>query len=477
MTGGFRAGTSGTPGSLRRRGSLSAWITACVFLGAFVYRSAWLRDARFHPDESTVLWMALDAVRHVQLPDHGLVSSYHVFQPPGLVWVTMPFVALGGGRPEFVIVAFALLNAAAIAFLVATVGRFWGLLYAAALGSFLVVGPDAFFSAFVWHPSLYTGAMALMLGAGIRLGRGSAWWALPLVAVPGLYALIHYSGFILYAPAVVLLALSRRRWRSLTVPVLSGLVLVACAWGPFLSFEIDRGWTDLTTLADTADSSSTVGAKLHERLSAFVFAISHLGQSLDGAVHLTGVIWALVLFAFLIAVVRRRWRDPGFVVPATTLASGVTAQVVVDQGERLDVLLMWLVPLYALAAWGVVQTVELARLAGARRPLAPAVAVVVVALVAVFGSIDLANRVRSIPYEERLSEKWRAARADVPVRYDAGLHPASSVNRFYLPCDPPWDWGSEIWYLEEVLHSGSGRKAAVEGGAFRWREGPPCLRR
>jgi hypothetical protein len=462
---------------LRRRSVLSACITGVVFVGALVYRSAWLRDARFHPDESTILWMALDAVRDLQLPDHGLVSSYHVFQPPGLVWMTMPFVALGGGRPEVVIVAFALLNAAAIAFLVATVGRFWGLLYAAVLGSFLTVGPDAYFSAAVWHPSLYTGAMALMLGAGIRLGRGSAWWALPLVAVPGWYALIHYSGFIVYAPAVVLLALSRRKWRILIVPVLSGVVLVACAWGPFLSFEIGREWRDLTTLADTADSSSTVGAKLRERFSAFVFAVSHLGQSLDGAVHLTGVIWALVLLAFLIAVIRTRWRDPGFAVPAATLVSGVTAQVVVDQGERVDVLLVWLVPLYALAAWAVVQTVELARLARARRPFAPALAVVVVVLVAVLGSIDLANKVRSIPYEERLSDKWRAARADAPVRYDAGVRPASSLNRFYLPCDPPWDWGSEIWYLEEVLHSGSGRRAAVEGGAFRWRAGPPCIRK
>ena len=115
----------------------------------------------------------------------GLVSSCDVFQPPGLVWVTLPFVALGGGRPEVVIVGFGLLNAVAIAFLVATVARFWGLIYAAVLGSFLVVGPDAFVSALVWHPSLYTGAMALMLTAGIRLRRGSAWWAAVLVVVPG----------------------------------------------------------------------------------------------------------------------------------------------------------------------------------------------------------------------------------------------------------------------------------------------------
>jgi hypothetical protein len=340
------------------------------------------------------------------------------------------------------------------------------------------VGPDAFYSASVWHPSLYTGAMALMMTAGIRLRRGSAWWALVLVVVPGLYALIHYSGFILYGPALALFVLSRRSWTSLIAPISSGAVLVACAWGPFLSFEIGRDWKDLTTLLDAADSSSSVGAKLHDRYSALVFAVSHLGESLRGAAHLTGVIWALVLVAFLIAVVRRRWGDPGFAVPAAVLASGVAAQVVVNQGERSDVLIVWLVPVYALAAWAVVQTVELTRLAVARRPVAPALVVVVVVtvLIAALGSIDLANEIRFTRDDERLSEKWRAARADTPVSYDAGVNPASA-NRFYLPCDPPWDWGSEIWYLKEVLNPGSGRRAAAEGGAFRWREGPPCTLR
>ena len=181
-------------GSAVRPTALSTWLTGAVFFCAFVSRAAWYHRAPMHPDETTVLWMALDAVRDLHLPDHGLISSLHVFQPPGLVWVTLPFVALGGGRPEVVIVGFALLNAAAIAFLVATVARRWGLLYGSALGAFLVVGPDAFYSAWVWHPSLYTAAVALMLAAGIRLRDGSRWWASVLVAIPGLYGLVHYSG-------------------------------------------------------------------------------------------------------------------------------------------------------------------------------------------------------------------------------------------------------------------------------------------
>jgi 4-amino-4-deoxy-L-arabinose transferase-like glycosyltransferase len=460
-----------------RRWPLSTWLTGAVFLGAFLSRSVWLPDAPFHPDESTVLWMALDAVRHPQLPDHGLISSYDAYQPPGLVWVTMPFVALGGGRPEVVIVGFALLNAAAIAFLVATVARFWGLVYAAVLGSFLVVGPDAFFSAWVWHPSLYTGAMALILTAGIRLRHGSAWWAVLLAAVPGLYALIHYSGLVLFGPALALLVLSRQRWTSLILPVLSGTALAACAWGPFLAFESDRNWVDLDTIAGSADHASTFGAKLHERLTALGFAVSHLGQSLHGSVLLTPVIWAMVLSAFLIAVTRRRWREPGFALPAAVLASGLAVQVAANQGGRADVLMLWLVPLYALAAWAVVQTIDLTRVAVAGHAAAPTIAGVVAVLVLTIGSIDLAHAISATPGNQTLSEKWRAARADTPVRYDAGVHPGLSANTLYLPCDPPYDWGSEIWYLEEVLHPRSGLRAAVEGGAFRWRKGPPCTTR
>jgi hypothetical protein len=57
-----------------------------------------------------------------------------------------------------------------------------------------------------------------------------------------------------------------------------------------------------------------------------------------------------------------------------------------------------------------------------------------------------------------------------------GHDPARSINQYYLPCDPPYDWGSEIWYLEEALHPGTGIAAGTQGGAFRVRAQPPCER-
>lgn len=444
-----------------------SWVTGTVLVGAFLSRSVWVSEAPFHPDESTVLWIALDAVRDTVIPDHGLISSYRVYQPPGLVWVTMPFVAVGGGRPELVIVGFAMLNAAAIALLVATVARAWGPLYAAVLGLFLIVGPDAWFSALVWHPSLYTAAMCLALTAGIRLPIGSRWWAAVLVAVPGLYALIHYSGVILFAPALALLVLSRRAWKQLVPPAAAALGVVVCAWVPFLAFEVGRDWVDLRTIVGEGDSAGSLWQEIDGRFSNLLFALTHLGQEDHDPVGLTWVLWPLVVLAVVIAVARGQWRDTAFLLPAVVVATGVLAQVVANQGERQDVLMLWLVPMYALAAWATMQVASLPRYNLGRR----AVMAAVVVLVAVVGSVDLVRAVRATPENQRLSEQWHAARTGAPVTYLAGVDPLESANTFYLPCDPPYDWGSEVWYLREVLRRGSGLSDAAEGGAFRWRAG------
>jgi hypothetical protein len=137
-----------------------------------------------------------------------------------------------------------------------------------------------------------------------------------------------------------------------------------------------------------------------------------------------------------------------------------------------DVLMLWHVPLYALSAWAIVQLVELTREAFAKRAALVVTAGFVV-LVLVVGSSDLANSIRAVPYADRLNAKWEVARVNPPnERYLASAYPRQSDNRFYLRCDPPYDRGSEIWYLEEVLKPGTGWADAVQNHAFRLR--PSC---
>jgi hypothetical protein len=265
----------------------------------------------------------------------------------------------------------------------------------------------------------------------------------------------------------------RQQLRPLTAASIGVLV----AWTPFLSFQVDRGWVDVRTILGAADSSGSFTDRIEGRLDDLELAVTHLGQSLHEAVWLTPVLWAGLFGAMVIAAVSRRWRDPGFALPAAMLAAGLAAQVVTDQGERTDVLLLWLLPLYALTAWATAQLPPSTTIFGRRLGAVSAASLVVVAVVAIAGSVDLARAVRATPEEHRLGAQWRAARAAEPVLYDAALHPEISANRFYLPCDPPYDWGSEIWYLQEVLRPGAGNEAAAEGGAFRARPGPPCASR
>src|SRR5262249_3223637 len=152
-----------------------------------------------------------------------------------------------------VIASFAALNAVAIGFLVFTIAQRWGIRAAIAIGVLCAVGPDAFISYWIWHPSLYSGALALLLTAGIRLRDGSVWWGAVVTALPLVYALIHYSGFALVGASLFLLVASRRRLRDLAMAAAVGLAAAAVAWVPFLIFEGHRGFSDFWTIVHGVD--------------------------------------------------------------------------------------------------------------------------------------------------------------------------------------------------------------------------------
>jgi hypothetical protein len=325
--------------------------------------------------------------------------------------------------------------------------------------AFAVVGPDAFMSGWVWHPSLYTGAMALLLAGGIRLRSGSRWWAAVIVAIPGAYALMHYSGFVLYGAAAVALLASRRP-RDLWLPIVAGVAVSALAWAPFLVFEAHHHWSDFHTISNSADPAQSLEARVRERASGTRFAFRHLGQALHGPVLLTPVIVLLALAACIQALVRRTLTFP-VAIGAGVVLAGVAAQVAANMALRTDVLMLWLLPLYLLAAWFVTQT---------RWPAVSAVAIVAIL---VLGSIDLSRAVADTAADHTLSAEWAAARAARPVRYDN----ASVINALYLPCDPPWGWGAETWYLQEVNRRGAGVAAAARANAWGSRTGVCYSRR
>jgi hypothetical protein len=371
-------------------------------------------------------------------------------------------------------VAFGLLNPAAIAFLTLTVARYWSVVQAIVMSAFFVAGPDARMSTWIWHPSLYTAAISLLIAAGIRLRFGSRWWAAVIVAIPGLYGLIHYSGFVLFGPALAVLVLSRRRWRELVVPAATGLAFSLVAWVPFFVFEDHHGWADLRTIVNAPNGHRSLLGKVHQRATGALFALVHLGRGLHSRVHLTPFILAGTVGALLLAV-RRRSTDAAVLVPATVIATGLAIQVATNEGHRTDVLMLWLPPLYALCGWTVSQ---LCGIIGARVHALPArtVALVItagaVSILLLAGAFDLRLAIKSASPDQTLGYQLAAARAYAPVDYRSHY-----VDSLYLPCDPPYDWGSETWYLEEEEHPGTGIEAAIRAGAFSERHGTCKSRR
>ena len=425
-----------------------------AFFAALLSRTVWLPYAPLTPDPATTLWMALDGVRNGILPDHGLVSSYHAFQPPGLVWLSMPFVALGGGRPELTMIVFGAINAGSIALLVVTIARRWGNRIAVPAAAFFAVGPDVYMSPMVWHPSLFTAAACLVLTSGIRLRLGSIWWALPLAATPGMYGLIHYSGLALYGPSLALMVTARRRAPKLLLPLFLAAGVTALGWLPFFAFESSRDWVDISTILNSADQQPGLVGKVMDRSRGAIKAVLHLGQGWHGAVFLTPVLVGLPVLALVVCWRRRRIDEP-VAVAALLIASGIATQVVANMGARYDVLLLWLPGLYLLASWFIAQLPN---------RTVPLVLSVVVGL----GVSSLVRAVNSTPESQTLSAVWATVDASPSQTYQ-DLY---SLNSIYLPCDPPYTWGVESWYLREARNSGAGTRAAVRAGAFRDRSAP-----
>jgi hypothetical protein len=343
--------------------------------------------------------------------------------------------------------------------LVVTVARRWGYPMAIIAAVFFVVGPDVVMSPMIWHPSLYTAATCLVLTAGIRIRDGSAWWALPLALVPGLYALIHYSGLVLYGPTLALLLLSRRRPRDLVTPVLVAAAATLLAWVPFLRFELDRDWVDLRQILHASDQATGLH-KITGRGRGGIEAMLHLGQGWHGVVLLTPLLVGLPVLAILLMAWRRRLEE-AVVLPAAVVMSGLAVQVLANMGSRFDVLLLWLPALVLLSAWVVTQIPW--------RAAAP----IGTALVLVLGATSLVRAIGDTPHDQTLS----AVSAQADRRPSLTYQDLFTLNGVYLPCDPPYTWGSETWYLEEADHAGAGVAAAGHAGAFRdrsascgWRE-------
>jgi hypothetical protein len=440
---------------LRNQATGSLWtprrIAILAFAGSLAVRLVRLPDTHFARDQAVALWMALDAVRQGSLPDHGLVASYLAFEPPGLQWLMMPAVLVGGGQPVAVMTWFALLASAGVSVLVWTVARYYGTRLALILGALLATNPaDALAPALLWHVSLYVPAVSLMLAAATHLALGgSARWALVLGAVPFFYSLIHYVGLLL-APIAVLLV-PHSRWRVISRPLACGALVGLFAWLPFLRFESSRNWSDLRIVLFSPGLGPDPTAASADRLEALVMAVQAWGTGRwiePGRVSLLLLVLGVAGLAYALC---RRERLS--VLAGLVLALGTLMQAAAGMGLRSDITMLWNTPLLVLAASAL-----------ARMPMQLVARGVLGLLVA--GNAYLVNKTHDemLVRGDSLAHNWaRAEMGDRWMRSAEDMARTPPEAAVYLPNDPPVvaGTGSEVWYLRDLLEPSAGRRAAA----------------
>ena len=343
------------------------------------------------------------------------------------------------------------------------------------MSAFFVVGPDAAMSTWIWHPSLFSGAISLLIAAGIRLRSGSRWWASVVVVIPWAVRTAPLLGVRAIWIRSRPVGPSRCRWSDLAVPVLTGLAVALVAWIPFLLFENRRGWSDFRTIANATDAHRSVFGKLLERLHEIPFVLVHLGRGLHSRVHLTPLILAGALGALWFAV-RRRSTDAAVMVPVVVLAGGGRGR---GRDER-----RWADGRpHALAASALpCCAAGQSPVAAPRRERACARTVPRDSPAVDHGRRDCRRarrrRARSAPGHHRHASREHT-RVSTECRTATTRRSTTwrATPTLDLPCDPPYDWGSETWYLEERAHPGTGIRAATRGRAFAVRHGTCPSRR
>lgn len=231
-----------------RRVNLDGPVWAGLAMGVSAFLRLYRADlVEFKADQASTVWQAIKAVRTPLLPDHGLVSSYMTYQPPGQTWIFMP-PALFSSDPLVFSLYEILLSLIAMGWAARSVAMLLGAGTGVRMLWILAATPVAvLYSRLVWAHGLM-----ILLGGGflvaalalVHRGQGKA--AIPLCGIASLAGLTYFPGLLWVIPLAGVLWLGRRH---LTARRLTwGVLLAGLLWIPYLRFEASRGYRDLRTL-------------------------------------------------------------------------------------------------------------------------------------------------------------------------------------------------------------------------------------
>lgn len=226
-----------------------------LLLAVIVAVGAWLRFSHFdllefQGDEAYAAQLALQFLKHGQLPTAGLMSSVGVTNPPLFIYLLIPMFAISS-NPVVVSCFIAALSLAAVVVCWHIGRKYYGPIAGLTAAAMFAVSPWAvIYSRKIWAqdfvPIFSTGAMWAVHALCIGKKPKAIFW---VVLLPVCVVQIHFSGLALTAAvlAIVLWLRPMIDWRWAA----AGLLVSLMPMLPYLYLQTQTGWRDFKQASKT----------------------------------------------------------------------------------------------------------------------------------------------------------------------------------------------------------------------------------
>jgi hypothetical protein len=221
-----------------------AWIALAAALGALVYLQGWRSNPMKSADILPYAQAAWQLVARGQMIDHGNLTSFLSFNPPGLVFFFAPGALLESDPRLWEIPGLFFLLLVELIFLYLIARWIFGRVLA--LAAVAVVGISLLGNPGLWtdgHPAFILAALYFLL---VWIKNRST-LALSIAIVITAFGLYVYMGMLPFAFVFPALWVAYRPPISVRKVVIA-LALSVLIWAPFLRFEFGRGFVDLRSM-------------------------------------------------------------------------------------------------------------------------------------------------------------------------------------------------------------------------------------
>jgi 4-amino-4-deoxy-L-arabinose transferase-like glycosyltransferase len=227
-----------------------------VFVASFL-RLYHIDRTEFNGDQADIFQMAHNAVSHAHLVATSNVASIGIFNPPGIIYFLM-LAAVFSANPLAGTLLTALLSILSVLLTYIMTRRYYGRLAATIAASlYAIAAAPIYYSRFMWNQNLLLFFVPLFIGVllyGVIERRKG--WLVPAIALVGLLAQLHGSGFLLAAPLLVAFVLSPGTIRIRDI--LLGLLAFFILYSTYLLWLVHSHYRDIPIFLASTSRPSTI---------------------------------------------------------------------------------------------------------------------------------------------------------------------------------------------------------------------------